>query len=172
MIPTPCLHPGAVYLEKETTMQASGRISFIGNAAGSSGGALIGSRRSTIDIRSDNVAFVDNTAVTVYSVSSLLPLIADRAHSVEPILFIADRAHSVEPIVAYLKPSLLRVCQPLMRNCFPLLTRRHRFLSKVLFGHTRNAYLSLLRYIYIYMYTYVFIHTNVCMLTYVLVCML
>ena len=55
---------GAVYVE-DAIMRTTGVVSFINNSAGSAGGALIGSPRSFIDIRSEKIIFWDNMAVVV-----------------------------------------------------------------------------------------------------------
>jgi predicted outer membrane repeat protein len=55
---------GAVYVE-DAAMRITGAISFVNNSAAFAGGALIGSPRSVIDIRSEQLVFSDNTAVTV-----------------------------------------------------------------------------------------------------------
>ncbi len=55
---------GAIYVE-DATLRATGAVHFTSNRAVTAGGALLGSPRSVIDIRSTSVLFVNNAAATV-----------------------------------------------------------------------------------------------------------
>jgi predicted outer membrane repeat protein len=52
---------GAIYVE-DASILASGTVQFIHNSAVAAGGALTGSPQSNINITSESVAFLDNTA--------------------------------------------------------------------------------------------------------------
>jgi predicted outer membrane repeat protein len=57
-------YAGAIYLD-EASMQASAVIQFINNSAAISGGALLGSPQSVVDIQSDSIVMLNNTAERV-----------------------------------------------------------------------------------------------------------